>query len=87
MSGDIAFRIVEILAKRSSVDALHLSPDSNLDEIGLDSVALLECVFEIEEAFEISIPLNSSSSFSFSEAGTVAGIVEMIEPMARNKVA
>ncbi len=60
-SADLDFLIIEILRyfhpEPASLRASAFAPDKHLNQdLGLDSVALVEAVFLLEDLFEISIP-------------------------------
>ena len=53
---EIQEKIVEILEKHTSVDRASLAPDKDLKlDLGLDSLDVAEIVYEMEEAFGITI--------------------------------
>ena len=45
-----------VLVEQFHVDAGTLQPQVALDQIGLDSLALMEFVFAVEDRFEVRIP-------------------------------
>jgi acyl carrier protein len=49
-------RIAGILEKDYQLDRDALKPDAALADLGLDSLALMEFVFAVEDAFGIRIP-------------------------------
>lgn len=75
-------RILAILAAQAliSPDALRL--EAAPQELGLDSLALVEAIFALEEEFDISIPFNAqdpeASSFDMS---TLGGLVIEVEAL------
>lgn len=75
-------RILAILAAQAliSPDALRL--EAAPQELGLDSLALVEAIFALEEEFDISIPFNAqdpeASSFDIS---TLGGLVTEVEAL------
>lgn len=74
-------KIVSIIAAQAlrAPESLHL--ESTIDEIGLDSLGLVEAIFSIEEAFDISVPFNpnepdASPDFTVSTLGDIIRSVE-----------
>lgn len=57
----------QVIAKALKVPVEQVTPDARLDDIGAESLDVLEIVFELEERFGISIP------FQANEAGKAAG--------------
>lgn len=84
MSDDIAKTIHKIIAEQALVDPEVINADTTLDELGLDSLALVEVVFGIEEAFDISVPFNANdpneSDFDISNVGEIVkGVRTLLE--------
>jgi acyl carrier protein len=75
-------RILQILAAQALIDPADLRLDAKPEEIGLDSLALVESIFALEEEFDISIPFNAqdpgASSFDTSTIGAVVAAVEAL---------
>ena len=83
MSDDVSNRITLIIAEQAMLDPEAIKPETTLDDLGLDSLALVEVVFGIEEAFDISVPFNAneprSSEFDISKVShIVAGVKSLI---------
>ena len=53
---EIEEQIKKIVAEYTSEDLSQLTNTQELSEVGIDSLALVEIIFDIEEAFDISIP-------------------------------
>jgi len=48
--------ISDVLADKFHVAAEKIAPDAALDQLGLDSLALMEFVFAVEDRFDVRIP-------------------------------
>jgi acyl carrier protein len=48
--------IAAILTQSFHVDSTTISPESTLESLGLDSLALMEFVFAVEDRFSVRIP-------------------------------
>lgn len=75
--------IADIIAEHALLDVGLVKPDTTVDELGLDSLGMVETLFAIEELFDISIPFNASdienNSFDTSTVATiVAGVEELL---------
>ena len=57
---DIQDRVIEIIAEQAVLDVSDVTLDSTLDDLGIDSLGLVESIFAIEEAFDISVPFNAN---------------------------
>jgi len=83
MSDAVADRIAEIIAEQALIEPEMIKPETTLEELGLDSLALVEVVFGIEEAFDISVPYNANdpnqSEFDITNfASIVSGVKQLI---------
>lgn len=62
MTQSIESQIVEIVAQQTLREATEVREATDFEELGLDSLAMVEVIFQIEEAFDISIPFNANTS-------------------------
>ncbi len=73
-------RMVAILAEQAVLEPGDIRMDATLEDLGIDSLGLVETVFAIEEAFDIQVPFNANepdkSEFDIS---TVASMVRAVE--------
>jgi len=60
MSDEVVERIRQIIAEQALVEPDVITSETTPDDLGLDSLALVEVVFGIEEAFDISVPYNAN---------------------------
>ncbi len=73
---DLFPRAAEILEKKFGVDPALIRPEATLDQLGLDSLALMEFVFEVEDRFEVRIP---QEKLDPRQAGvTLAHLIELL---------
>ena len=49
-------RLVQLLINEYKLPAEKLVPDARLDELGIDSLGVMELVFKIEDEFAIQFP-------------------------------
>jgi len=79
-------KVVEIIAEQAVLEPSDVTPDSTLDSLGIDSLGLVECIFAIEEEFDISIPFNANEpEQSEFDITNVAAIIAGIEKLIREK--
>ncbi|MBL4927988.1 acyl carrier protein [Fuscibacter oryzae] len=80
MSGTVAEKVILIIAEQAVLDPSDVRMDSTLESLGIDSLGLVESIFAIEEAFDISVPFNANepdkSSFDISSVGVIVAAVE-----------
>ncbi|MCK8484029.1 acyl carrier protein [Aliiroseovarius sp. S2029] len=60
MSDNIKDRVIAILAEQAMLEPGDISPEQSLEDLGIDSLGLVESIFAIEEAFDISVPFNAN---------------------------
>lgn len=48
-------KIAKIIGKAAMIDPSKVRPESKLDELGIDSLGRIECVFSIEDAFKVEL--------------------------------
>lgn len=80
---DISDRVIEIIAEQAVLDPSDVTLESTLEDLGIDSLGLVESIFAIEEEFDISVPFNANnpteSDFDISNvASIVAGIEKLV---------
>jgi acyl carrier protein len=75
--------IVKMITDRTSHTGgvLHLS--ESLDNLGLDSMEVVALIFDIEEKFDIQIPLNANMDI---ESKTVADLIQAVDQLVAAKV-
>jgi len=82
MTDTIKNRIKEIIAEQAMLEPDQISDDATPEELGIDSLGLVESIFALEEEFDISIPFNanepSKSEFDISNMGTIIVAVERL---------
>jgi acyl carrier protein len=80
MAEDVRAKVVEIIAEQAVLDPADVTPDATLADLGIDSLGLVEAIFSIEEAFDISVPFNANepaeSDFDISSVEAIVGAVE-----------
>ncbi len=73
-------RVIRIIAEQAVLDVADVKDDSTLDSLGIDSLGLVESIFAIEEAFDVSVPFNANNpGTSGFDISSVAAIVVAVE--------
>lgn len=80
-------KVIAIIADQAVLEPSDVTMDSTLEDLGIDSLGLVESIFAIEEEFDISIPFNANDpGASDFDISSVAAIVTGIEKlMAESK--
>lgn len=77
---NITDQVIAIIAEQAVLEPEDVSPDSTLESLGIDSMGLVESIFAIEEAFDISVPFNANNpTESNFDISTVASIIAGIK--------
>lgn len=75
-------RVIAIIADQAMLDTSDVTPDSTLADLGIDSLGLVESIFAIEEAFDITVPFNANepteSDFDISSVRTIIDGIEKL---------
>jgi acyl carrier protein len=74
--------IVKMITDRTSHTGGALLSES-LDNVGLDSMEVVSLIFDIEEKFNIQIPLNANMDI---EGKTVADLIQAVDRLVAAKV-
>ena len=75
-------RVIRIIAEQAVLEPSDVTPESTLDDLGIDSLGLVESIFSIEEEFDISVPFNANEpTESDFDISTVAAIVAGVEKL------
>jgi acyl carrier protein len=75
--------IVEMITGRISPTSSALQLSEPLDSLGLDSLKVVELIFDIEETFDIQIPLNANMDF---KGKTVADLIQAVDRLVAAKM-
>jgi acyl carrier protein len=79
---DTLDKVRSIVADQAMMEADAVKPDSTMTDLGIDSLGLVEIVFAIEEAFDVTIPYNANdpaaSDFDISTVQAAADGVDRL---------
>ncbi|MBC7144191.1 MAG: acyl carrier protein [Thioclava marina] len=82
MRPDVQDQVFSIIAREALRDPSELSAEMTLEELGLDSLGLVEVIFAIEETFDVSVPFNANepaaTQFDMSSVGAIVTAVERL---------
>ncbi len=83
---NIQDKVIAIIAEQAVLEPSDVTLDSTLEDLGIDSLGLVESIFAIEEEFDITVPFNANepqqSDFDISN---VAAIIAGIEKLTAEK--
>ncbi|MEM1079601.1 MAG: phosphopantetheine-binding protein [Pseudomonadota bacterium] len=80
MSQTVREQVISIIAEQAVLQPSDIKPDATMEDLGIDSLGLVEAIFAIEEAFDISVPFNandpSESGFDISNVEAIISAVD-----------
>lgn len=86
MSDSVRDRTLAIIAEQAMLDPSELRMEMTPQELGIDSLGLVEAIFAIEEAFDVSVPFNANEpEKSDFDSSSVASIVAAVEKLVAGK--
>ncbi|PHQ97767.1 MAG: phosphopantetheine-binding protein [Marinosulfonomonas sp.] len=86
MAPDIKQKVLEIIAEQALIEVSDVSMTHTLADLGIDSMALVECIFAIEEAFDIDVPFNANEPNAGDfDISTVAAIIKAVTNLVTDK--
>ena len=81
-------KIIVIIAEQAVLETSDVTLDSTLDDLGIDSLGLVESIFAIEEEFDITVPFNANEpSNSDFDISSVAKIIEGVTRLVNEQAA
>ena len=80
MAKSVKDQVIEIIAEQAVLEVEDVKMGATLEDLGIDSLGLVESIFAIEEAFDISVPFNannpSDSDFDISSVTSIVAAVD-----------
>ena len=82
MGESISDKVIRIIAEQAMLEVSDISPAQTPEELGIDSLGLVESIFAIEETFDIEVPFNANepdkSAFDISSVAAIVAAVEKL---------
>jgi len=73
-------KVVQIIADQGLLDVTDVTLEATLDDLGIDSLGVVESIFAIEEEFDIEVPFNANApEQSDFDISSVASIILAVE--------
>lgn len=81
-------QVIAIIADQAMLEPSDIKLDHTLDDVGIDSLGLVESIFAIEETFDITVPFNANDpkagDFDISSvAAIIAAVEELMSEQAK----
>ena len=75
-------KIRAIVAEQALLEPGDVADDATLDDLGIDSLGIVEVIYAIEEDFGITVPFNANepeaSDFDISSLDAIAAAVDRL---------
>jgi len=75
-------KVILIIAEQGLLDVADVRLSATLEDLGIDSLGVVESIFAIEEEFDIEVPFNANapeeSEFDISSVATIISAVETL---------
>jgi acyl carrier protein len=81
MSEEINSVVLDILARHTQLDRGKVNLDTRLNSVGVDSLMMVEIIFDLEERFDISIPDPEFVGQQNKQFETVADVVRVVKEL------
>ena len=63
--------LADVLSEKYDVDPDAISPEATLTELGLDSLTIVELLFDVEDEFGIEVPEERATFETLAEAAAL----------------
>ena len=75
-------KVLELVGEQAGIDPKEVSLNSKFEELNLDSVAIVELVFMLEETFKISIPFEGLDESELKRNfNSVSSLINLLEDL------
>lgn len=82
MADTVRNQVIRIIAEQAVLEPSDILPNATMEDLGIDSLGLVEAIFAIEETFDVSVPFNANdpgnSSFDISNVEAIIKAVETL---------
>ncbi|WP_108388072.1 acyl carrier protein [Yoonia sediminilitoris] len=75
-------KVIAIIAEQALLEPSDVKLEHSLADVGIDSLGLVESIFAIEEAFDVTVPFNANqpdaSDFDISSIAAIIAAVDKL---------
>ena len=79
---NITVQVIKIVAEQALLQPSDVMIEHTLEDLGIDSLGLVESIFAIEEAFGITVPFNANDprggDFDITSVGSIIKAVQTL---------
>jgi acyl carrier protein len=77
--------VLEIVSNHTKVTPAEITPATLLENLAIDSLGMVEIIFELEEQFDIEIPESGTIAERFKKFKTPADIIAAVDELVLQK--
>jgi acyl carrier protein len=79
-------KIIAIIAEQAFLEPKEIALTNTLEELGVDSMGVVECIFAIEEQFDVQVPFNANlPEVSQFDISSIQSIIRAVEQLIEDK--
>jgi acyl carrier protein len=83
---NITAQVIGIIAQQALLQPSDVKIDHTLEDLGIDSLGLVESIFAIEEAFDITVPFNANDPNGGDfDITTVGSIIKAVQTLVQDQ--
>lgn len=81
---DVLNEVKQVIGKQARVPIDQLTADTRLEDIGIESIDVIEIVFALEEKFGVTLPFNANE-LAVSEFETIGKVANAVKTVVAEK--
>lgn len=82
VSVSVKDKVLIIIAEQAMLETSEIKLNMSVEDLGLDSLGLVEAIFSIEETFSVNVPFNANdptaSDFDMSSVGAIIKAIDKL---------
>jgi len=82
MSVSVKDKVLIIIAEQAMLETSEIKLNMSVEDLGLDSLGLVEAISSIEETFSVNVPFNANdptaSDFDISSVGAIIKAIDKL---------
>ena len=83
----IEAQVLELVGEQAGIDPKQITVQCKFEDLNLDSVAIVELIFSLEETFKISIPFEGLEESELKKNfHTVSGLISHLKELLQRNV-
>ena len=84
---DIALEVKLVIAKSLKIPPEQLTDETKLEDLGAESLQIIEMVFDLEEKFDVDISLDPKAESRAENFSTIGDVTRAVKHLVETKAA